>query len=110
MPMPRKKQIGAICHRPNQGPAQKCDPPATPDQSPRHDGDIQSKEQRAVRQFAMQDAVCPHTIDMWKAFGEISGIDVLQVEPASLIESFEMTHLSNTQGAKSVVIHAQRAV
>jgi len=57
----------------------------------------------------MQDAVGLHTVDMRKALCEISGVDVLQVEPASLIKSFEMAHLSNTQGAESVVEHAQRA-
>jgi len=57
----------------------------------------------------MQDPIRLHGINVRETLGKIGGINILQIKPAGLIESFQMSHLFQTKRTLTVVIHAQRA-
>jgi hypothetical protein len=53
----------------------------------------------------MQDPIGLHTVDVWKALLKVSGVNVLHIQQALLIEAFDMVDFSGTQRAKAIVIN-----
>ena len=102
-----EEQIDPIGHRAYQRPAQKAHPASAPDQPPRQHGDIEAIQQATIGEFAMQDAIGLNRVYVGKAFREIGGVDVLQIKTLCSVETLQMLHLPQTQGAEPIVEDAQ---
>ncbi len=102
-----EEQIDPIGHRAYQRPAQKVHPAPATNQSPRQHRDIEAVQQATIGEFAMQDAISLHAVDVGKAFGEVGGVDVLQIELLRPVETLQMLHFPQTQRAEPVVVDAQ---
>jgi hypothetical protein len=53
----------------------------------------------------MQYTIGLHTVDVWKALLEVSGVNVLHIHETLFVQAFDMVDFSGTQWAKAIVIN-----